>query len=29
MNTADQKRYLKEIIAIVGYYREIDEPKEN
>lgn len=28
MNTADQKRYLKEIIAIVKYYREIDEPKK-
>ena len=28
INTADQKRYLKEIIAIVGYYREIDEPKK-
>jgi hypothetical protein len=28
MNTADQKRYLKEIIGIVKYYREIDEPKK-
>ena len=29
MNMADQKRYLKEILSIIGYYRQIDEPKEN
>jgi len=28
MNTADQKRYLKEILSIIGYYRQIDEPKK-
>lgn len=29
MNTADQKRYLKEILSIVKYYRELDEQEEN
>jgi len=28
MNMADQKRYLKEILSIIGYYRQIDEPKK-
>lgn len=27
MNTADQKRYIKEILSIVKYYRELDEKK--
>ena len=25
MNTADQKRYLKEILSIVEYYRSLDK----
>ena len=29
MNTAEQKRYLKEILAIVKYYRDIDEDKND
>ena len=29
MNTADQKRYLKEILSIVKYYRELDEDDED
>lgn len=28
MNMADQKRYLKEILSIVKYYRELDEPEK-
>ena len=29
MNMADQKRYLKQIISIVEYYRELDKKQEN
>ena len=28
MNTADQKRYLKEILSIVEYYRSLDKEGE-
>ena len=28
MNMADQKRYLKQIISIVEYYRELDKKTE-
>ena len=28
MNTADQKRYLKDILAIVKYYREVNKNKD-